>query len=227
MISRGNCSCRMMIKVGSINSSLNHLLIKNNSLLISLLYNWNMPKIKREICNPYLNHHMSLHKQKMIRCFKIQNHFTKRNQLYKIETFLIYNSRLLFFHTIFQTILCLPTISSRQATRWKKVPDPKNLRISKVFVASDLKKTTGRVFDLDSGIRRVFHLQSLHSAPKIKLKRYKEDRDREERWIDLHIDVSVPPYLCAIIQPVPLSLLLTCYGHYIDRVWLKPHLNFK
>ena len=90
----------------------------------------------------------------------------------------------IFFHTIFQTIIHLPTIGSRQVTRRKKAPSPKTHRIPEGFMASDLKKPTGRVFDLDSGVRRVFHLQSLHSAPKIKQKKIQR-RERQGRKKDI------------------------------------------
>ena len=52
----------------------------------------------------------------------------------------IFRYRQFFFHTIYQTILCLPTIGSRQVTRWKKPLTHKTLRNSKGLVVSDLKE---------------------------------------------------------------------------------------
>ena len=55
--------------------------------------------------------------------------------------------------------LYLPGIGSRQTTRWKKASNRKIFRHSKDFGASD-QKTTVRVFDLDTCVRRVFHIDA-------------------------------------------------------------------
>jgi hypothetical protein len=91
-ILRGNLLFRMMIRIGSIRMNLSHLLIRNNSLLINLLFNSKMSKIKRKIYSPCSSHLTSIHKPKTIRCFKIYSHFSKRSWPSKIENISIYKS---------------------------------------------------------------------------------------------------------------------------------------